>query len=89
MKWNVPMLILMVMLGALVAFTLIGCTEQQEEVTGEMIDYIPEAAEEVYTDEPETPGVEETPGLEVEEMIDDTPPHVEEPVEDVDPADDM
>lgn len=77
MKWNVPMLALVTMLGAVTALALVGCAEQPE-VTTETIEQVPEAAEEVYTDEPETPGTDEVPGVAVEEMTDETPPHVEE-----------
>lgn len=77
-KWNMPMLLLMAVLGAAVAITVIGCAEEPDDVTGEMIEQVPEAAEEVLTDEPEEPGQEETSGVEVEEMVEPTPPHVEE-----------
>ncbi|MGI5819725.1 MAG: hypothetical protein ACOX9R_16705 [Armatimonadota bacterium] len=88
MKWKVPMLMVLAVLGLAVALAVVGCSEQQEEVTGEMIEQLPEAAEEVFTGAPEEPGLEETPGLEVEEMVDDTPPHVPEEaeVEDAEPA---
>lgn len=77
-KWNMPMLILMAVLGAAVAISVIGCAEDPEEVTGETIEQVPEAAEEVLTDEPEEPGQEEAPGVDVEEMTTDTPPQVRE-----------
>lgn len=87
MQTKVPMLALVALLGAAFALTLVGCAEEPDEVTGEMIDEVPEAAEEVYTDEPEDPGMEETSGVEVEEMVDPTPPHTEEGEAETGPTD--
>ncbi len=78
MKLNVSMFILICLLGAAVVMTLTGCPTDEPEVIHETIEELPEAAEEVYTDEPDEPATEELPGLEVEEMIDDTPPHVDD-----------
>jgi len=82
MKWNTVYLITSCALVGLLALTLSGCPEptapEAEVITG-TVEELPQAAEETLTNEPEQPGTEQIPaGVEVEEMTDETPPHVEE-----------
>ena len=77
-KFQPTMVTLIVLLAAAMVLTLTGCPADEPEVIDATFEALPEAAEEVYTDEPEQPGTEELPGIEVEEMVDDTPPHVED-----------
>ncbi|MFO8082434.1 MAG: hypothetical protein R6V07_19315 [Armatimonadota bacterium] len=76
MKIRATTFVLLALLGAAAVMVMAGCPAEPDDVTGEMIDEVPEAAEEVYTDEPEDPGQEETSGVDVEEMTTDTPPPV-------------
>lgn len=84
MKRNVPMLMLVAMLCAVFAIAIVGCAEQQEDPqitpdimdpdpTGGVIEELPDAATEVYTDEEEEPGTEELPPP-TEEQIEQEPP---------------
>lgn len=75
--WNVPLLIVLATLGALVAVTLTSCAEQPE-VTSETVEEMDEAAEETYLEPGEEPGQEVAPGVDVEQMTEETPPAVEE-----------
>ncbi|MFP4250005.1 MAG: hypothetical protein ACOCX2_12870 [Armatimonadota bacterium] len=75
MKMRATTFVLLALLGAAFAVGIVGCAEEPD-VTTETVDEIPEAAEEVYTDEPEDPGQEETSGVDAEEMTTDTPPPV-------------
>lgn len=77
MKWNVPMIAVLALLGAAVVLTVVGCAEQPE-VTSETVEELDEAAEEELMQKQEEPGELVEPGVDVEEMTDDTPPHVEE-----------
>jgi hypothetical protein len=76
MKMHVSTFVLLALLGAAAVMVMAGCPAEPDDVTGEMIDEVPDAAEEVYTDEPEDPGQEETSGVDAEEMTTDTPPPV-------------
>lgn len=78
MRFRTTTVVLIALLGAASVMALAGCPTDEPEVIDETFEALPEAAEEVYTDEPEEPGTEELPGIEVEEMVDDTPPHVED-----------
>lgn len=82
MKMNLPMLCLIAIVGMALVVPMTGCPTDEPEVIDATFEELPEAAEEVYTDEPEEPGTEELPGLPVEEMVDDTPAHVDEEAHD-------
>jgi len=77
MQTKVPMLALVALLGAAFALTFVGCAEQPE-VTSETVEELDEAGEEVLMQPDEEPGELVEPGVDVEEMTTDTPPHVRE-----------
>lgn len=77
MKRTMFVLALIAVVTVAMTVTLAGCADEPD-VTTETVDEIPEAAEDVYTEEPEEPGDEQAPGLDVEEMETDVPPPVRE-----------
>jgi hypothetical protein len=73
MKRKMLMLMLLAAIAGAAMITLVGCPEEQEEEvpvdpmitepppTGEVLEGVPEAVEETYTNEPAQPGMEELP----------------------------
>lgn len=96
MKRNVPMLMLMALLLVAFAVTMAGCPEEEVPVDpmveeppplDDVLEGVPEAVEEVYTDEEPQPGMEELPPPTEEELqqeppigdqVNDAPPPVDD-----------
>jgi hypothetical protein len=76
MKYSLPVVAVMALLGAAFAMTLVGCAEQPD-VTSETVEEMDEAAEEVYVEPGEEPGELVEPGVDAEQMTEDEPAHVQ------------
>jgi hypothetical protein len=81
MKYRMPMLALVALLGAAFALAFAGCADQAD-VTSETVEELDEAGEEVFMEPGEEPGELIEPGIDAEEMTTDTPAHVREDQED-------
>ncbi len=80
MKSHTGHLLTALALGLLVVAATTGCPgKEPADVTTQTVEELPEAGEEVLTNEPEQPGDVAAPApVETEEMVDETPPHVED-----------
>ncbi|MFW5867812.1 MAG: hypothetical protein ACOCX2_08355 [Armatimonadota bacterium] len=96
MKRNMCTLMLVAMLGAVFALTLVGCAEEEapvsEEVVepppaGEVMEEVPEGFEESYDEDEQEPGMEDLPPP-TEGQVEQEPP-IGENDDDTAPPDDM
>ncbi|GEM_PF-5783534 len=80
MKWRMLTLMLLAALAATIPVAMIGCAKEQEEEmpvdpaitepppAGEVLEGVPEAVEETYTNQPAQPGMGELPPPTNEEL---------------------